>query len=277
MLAPLAPSISIYLGGRFKCAQVISTLHLQSTGTPNLYPQKVSHFELKSISWNQISSGLKMNENSFENSFQVILLLTIIALKFSDTSLVTGLLNLFAEDEILLIVKSVIWSVISLVLGQFQWHTTLKNNYIPINGKIILFSYFLLTFITRIAGIMLYFTPSLGLLNVLNHWKMGSLNATTDYQIYDISENGTVTEFHNKWENVTYYLQLTLWDLQSYFQGFLILILLHFVLTFVLKYFAAVNFNSKTFLKSKMFHIFSQIVALPLTKIGMKMSQQWKM
>jgi len=143
----------------------------------------------------------RINENTFEHFSQALLLLIITALKFSNTKTVGCLESLIVKDNIFLLLISACWSIISIILGYLQSVAKLKNGFLPVQGKLILSLFVLISCIARICGIIAFFVPSLGLMNVLMHWKMGKLNISSSYSdfVYDIHSNGTITTFEEVW------------------------------------------------------------------------------
>jgi len=77
----------------------------------------------------------------------------------------------------------------------------IKGNFLPILGKLILSIFVFFSCIARLFGIIAFFTPSLGLMNVLMHWKMGNLKTSSIYLdfIYDTHSNGTITLIKEVW------------------------------------------------------------------------------
>jgi hypothetical protein len=127
---------------------------------------------------------MRLNENSTEHFLQSFLLIIIIALKFTKTGTVFGLREMFASGNMALILMSSIWSIVSMVLGHLHWMVVKKDDFLPLKGKVCLAVLGLISQVSRIFAVLLYFSPSLGLMDLLMHWKMGALNAKT--HIYDI-------------------------------------------------------------------------------------------
>jgi hypothetical protein len=143
----------------------------------------------------------RMNENTFEHFFQALLILIITALKFTSTKTVGGLASLIADDNTLLLVFSAIWSVKSITMGYIQSVSMSKGDFLPFKGKLFLLLFVLISCLARMFGILVFFVPSLGLVNVLMHWKSGQLvtSALHSNYIFDIDSNGTITTFFELW------------------------------------------------------------------------------
>ncbi len=209
--------------------------------------------------WSRRCSALKMNEITFENTLQVAILLFVVLMKFSSSKTVAGLENIISGEEAEFVALSAIWSIISLVLGEIKWQAASKNFFLPIKGKLILFAYFSISLLSRTVAVLLYFCPSVGLLNILDHWKMGSLKTTPERVQYDLFENQTVAYFEDKWVVISHYKELTQWDLETYFIAFLICTAIHYTMVLIVKFCFAINFTSKTSLFRKFFHILSHL------------------
>ena len=96
------------------------------------------------------------------------------------------------------------------------------------------------------------------------HWKLGSLKTNAEYSqyltVYDEAENGTQIMFHDIWKSVDQHTDLTVWTTKTYFKVFLILVVIHFIAVFVVKYYFAMNFRPKTERFAKFYHILNQIM-----------------
>ncbi len=104
--------------------------------------------------------------------------------------------------------------------------------------------------LTRLAAILLYLAPVLGLANLLMHWKKGQLLIEKDYDFYfgrdqlivDV-QNGTEIYFKEVWIPTPKYTSYTLWELETYYLIFLGLIPLHLALVYALKHLLAFGFR----------------------------------
>ena len=125
--------------------------------------------------WKSIYVLFKRNENNYENVIQVLVALLLVILRFTGTPTVGGLKDLFASssDSTWLIVLSAIWSSKSLVTGHLAFGVSRKRGFMMIKGKVLLAVYYILGISSRLAALLLYFAPSMGLFNTLGHWKMG--------------------------------------------------------------------------------------------------------
>ena len=143
----------------------------------------------------------RINENTFEHFIQALLLLIITALKFSNTKTVGCLESMIVKDDTFILFISACWSIISITLGYLQSVAIMKGDFSPVLGKLILSLFVFLSCIARLFGIIAFFVPSLGLMNVLMHWKMGNLSTNSLYSdnIYDTHSNGTITSFNEMW------------------------------------------------------------------------------
>jgi len=83
--------------------------------------------------------------------------------------------NPFSGDNLELIAIFTIISVISIVLGSLKFYSLNKEETMTAKGKALISAFVLLSLIARILSIIYYFAPSMGLLNLLGHWKRGNL------------------------------------------------------------------------------------------------------
>ncbi len=105
----------------------------------------------------------------------------------------------------------------------------------------------ILSILARILSVLLFFAPSLGLANLLMHWKMGllTLKPIDEFDedlVFDV-QNGTRIYFKDVWIPTPKYTSFTLWELETYYIIFLSLIPLHLALVFALKHLLAFGFR----------------------------------
>ncbi len=155
----------------------------------------------------------------------------------------------------MVIAGSAILSIFSIVLGQLKWIVTQKEDFMPFKGKLLISAYTLVSVLARTSACILFFAPSLGLGNLLMHWKMGALEATATSGIYDnrglevlslvydVQPNQTRIFFSQVWRRIENYESLTFWSLGTYMQIFIVCIVLHFLLIFALKCFFYKSFR----------------------------------
>jgi hypothetical protein len=163
---------------------------------------------------------------------------------------VTGLHALWTAGKIDWIMFSAALSVFSLTLGHVKHISAEKCNFLPLQGRLIQMAFATCSVLTRLAAILIYLAPVLGLANLLMHWKMGQLLIEIDhsyfsgrYQLVVDVQNGTEIYFEDVWIPTTKYTSYTLWELETYYIIFLVLIPLHLALVFALKHLLAFGFR----------------------------------
>ncbi len=111
-------------------------------------------------------------------------------------------------------------------------------------GKLLQMAFAILSILARILSVLLYFAPTLGLANLLMHWKMGQLAVADGYPglVFDV-QNGTEIYFKDVWIQTPKYTSFTLWELETYYIIFLGLIPIHLALVFALKHLLAFGFR----------------------------------
>ena len=108
-----------------------------------------------------------------ETTFQLIILFILQFYADSQTRTSQGLEQLFEQEAILFIdprtflIITTIWTVISATKSYIS--SSSARDYFPMKSKIILALFSLCSLTMRVSAIILYFTPSLGLFNVLRH------------------------------------------------------------------------------------------------------------
>ena len=145
----------------------------------------------------------------------------------------------FESDNTALIVLSAIWSCKSLITGQLAYWVSLKNGFVLVKGKILLALYFILSVFSRMIAFLFYLAPSMGLFNLLAHWKMGSIPFTgkkrfnTDLIYYDVeisSEEVKNILVKSVWVPLTDPTDLTQYSLQTFYLCLVVFCILHSVL-----------------------------------------------
>ncbi len=101
----------------------------------------------------------------------------------------------------------------------------------------------ILSILARIQSILLFFAPSLGLANLLMHWKFGKLSVDENKDLVFDAQNGIEIYFKDVWIETPKYTTFTLWELETYYIIFLGMIPLHLALVFALKQLLAFGFR----------------------------------
>ena len=108
-----------------------------------------------------------------ETTFQLIVLLVLQFYAVSQTRTSQGLEQLFEQESILFIdpktflIITTIWTMISSTKSYIS--SSSSRDYFPTKSKIVLAVFAGCSLIMRVSSVIYYFTPSLGLFNVLRH------------------------------------------------------------------------------------------------------------
>ena len=148
-------------------------------------------------------------------------------------------------------------SIVSITLGSVQKLNAEKNNCLSWKGQAVQVMFANLVLFARFFAIVIFFAPSLGLFNLLMHWKFGQIEAA-ERHIFDVI-NGTMVAFKSVWVQTPDYSTYTFFYLHSFFKAFLVFILFHLILIFALKVKLAISYNSKDRIAEKCFHLLTQI------------------
>ena len=240
-LSVLIPAIGLYL-----CQKSDRNLHIKFKTNSSLL-------------WLKLYSIFKMIESTFENSIQILILLFVILLKSTTaTKTIHGIVEAISNEDIGFLLLSSLWSFISITLSEIRWQASLKNHFLPIKGKLILGFHFILAVLCRISAVILFFTPSMGLLNILQHWKMGQLEVLESRLKYEVFENETVTNLIDVWQKIESPSNLTIWSLQTCYIIFIAFLLFHQMFVFLIKCFNVANFTQRKDKFKKFFYIITQ-------------------
>merc|ERR1712117_782854 len=113
----------------------------------------------------RLRAEMRANENILEHLFQLVILLLLILIKqFKQTTTVPLYLsdNLVSDNQ-LLFVLSALTSFFSLARGQLATLIAKKGGFVPFLGKMVLLCYYTIGTAARVFGLLLFFTPSLGI------------------------------------------------------------------------------------------------------------------
>ena len=200
-----------------------------------------------------------MIELVFENSTQFLILLIVVLLGQSSTRTIYdyGLQILIADGDLEKLALSCLWSLVSMVLAGTNWQDSLKHFTIGVKGKLTMATFFLLSVFARTIAFVIYFAPSMGLLDLLGHYKMGTISANR-LQLNDIMENGTTIYLKHVWNQVNHSSELTILTLPTCYFSFIVFVAAHQVFVFIIKCLYSRNFISRHKIFSKFLHVISQ-------------------
>jgi hypothetical protein len=262
IVLPIVPALAVYVTSKlYFVSQRIKIINQNK----NKHKIKNSLDSITALSNNDnfmqqtstLLSDLRSNENATEHFIQSLVLILLIALKFTKSGTVSGFQELLAgNSNFIFLISSAVWSVFSIISGFTQRKIIQKNHSMPFSGIMIQLSYATLSMICRISACVIFFAPAIGLLNLLWHWKMTFL-AFASYAIYDAAYNGTLIKANDVWKIKPYY-ELTHYQLDVYYIVFLCLILFHFLLVAAIKITCSKHFKSKKDYQKKMLHILHQ-------------------
>ena len=164
ILVPITPLQPLFLLIRLKM-----TLIQRKYYSLSMFRKRLPNYTLlKSNSTKYIRSILGL-----ETTFQLIVLLVLQFYAVSQTRTSQGLEQLFEQESILFIdpktflIITTIWTVISSTKSHIS--SSSSRDYFPTKSKIVLAVFAGCSLIMRVSSVILYFTPSFGLFNVLRH------------------------------------------------------------------------------------------------------------
>ena len=164
ILVPIIPLQPLFLLIRLKM-----TLIQRKYYSLSMFRKRLPNYTLlKNNSTKYIRSILGL-----ETTFQLIVLLVLQFYAVSQTRTSQGLEQLFEQESILFIdpktflIITTIWTVISSTKSHIS--SSSSRDYFPTKSKIVLAVFAGCSLIMRVSSVILYFTPSLGLFNVLRH------------------------------------------------------------------------------------------------------------
>ena len=285
LMAILFPLIPLVCNFHILSLTLKSELHKKRKHDTNLDGKnqfsKVKEFRENMLKWKLFLANCKVLENTVESFTQVIILLVISLIKITETKTFEGLQELITNDNDFLLIASAIWSLQSLVRGSVLSENLIHDEILSLTAQLILGLSYLLAYVTRIIAITLVFTPSLGLFNVLNHWKFGKIKAMPN-AVFDTihHQNGTieVVTLKEAWKTVKNPETLNILSLGDCYISILIGLVFHILLTVLVKSKFHRKFTRLTNFPSKIVHLISQStkpsIYLELNDLMLKTGQE---
>ena len=130
------------------------------------------------------------NELVLEKFVAIALIGTLSLLKVSTTNTIEGLEGIFTEKNTFLILLGLLGSFITIIQGSISSQNRRKNETIGLVGKVSFALYHCLLFLSRIAALVTFFVPSLGLFNLLHHFEYGKLPFAKEIRIENFRNLG---------------------------------------------------------------------------------------
>jgi len=189
----------------------------------------------------------------------------MLALTYSSTRTVDGLQKLWQNDtevfSLSLLFISAFWSMATLIRGPLSQVTLAKGGLLNLKGKLLLAFFFTIGAIARVTAILFCLAPSLGLFNLIWHYKKGSIPIRSgDKKIYDVINKKSIT-FEAVWKPIKKLTDLTVvGPIGASLLLFITFLLIFFFAFCILKKFSK-KIRTEKSLSAKMFHILS----LPIT------------
>ena len=258
---PIIPALTIYSSLKYELLflKKIELLKKDVTCLSIESYKKMEDFEKSCQKWTTLNVDLRSNENATEHIIQIIVVILLVAIKFSHSpSTSINLEELFVGNQINLLVLSALWSVLSLIRGHLQ-SFLVKRKVVPsTTGQLVLFCFILVAISVRIFAIALFFAPTLGLFDLLMHWKIGQQKVASPFLNFDVFENGTIISFGITWIQMKNYDELTGLTLETYYHIFLALVFCHFIVICIVQATFSRKFLSRANLWQKGFHVLKQ-------------------
>ena len=258
VVSPLVPAFAVYFISKLNFV----SYRIKKTCQNNKKPESTNTTKsINKICQNDylvqqgtnLLSDLRSNENATEHLIQSLVLIILIAVKFTQSRTVSGFQELLAGGNTLFLLGlSATFSIFSIITGKVQQNLAKKQHSVPFTGIMIQISYSILAMACRIFAVVLYFAPAMGLFNLQMHWKIGNFQQ----KFYVITENGTLNEV--VWKPIHHYEELTSFQLDVYYISFLLLIPFHFLLVAAIKLLISKEFKSRKDYWKKILHVIHQ-------------------
>ena len=221
--------------------------------------------------------------SGYEVIIQVTVQALILLIGRTQTSTTGGFETIFEQDTLGMhpdnaFILSITWSIFSCVTT----HTKLiaaEKGFCPMTSKIFVFLWGTFAIIRRIFGLIALFIPSMGLFNLLHHWKYEQIpfRIRLEYAkrfpikpddkiaLYGLNETIYWSEL-DRWDysnqvnpEPPHYSRYTLLSLKYTFITLLVFSMVHFLAIYTIKYFTSNDFNQEQHRTNKIIHVLENI------------------
>ncbi len=290
LCSPLMPAVSIIMKSWWEYR--IEAISFSTETELAELTVKWGNYREKQLKWQKMFVTYKQSENSTEHFLQLVILVCLILLPYSESATVDGLQTIFAgRNSAIFVLISTAISFMTLIRSMLQRAVSDKNGFLPALGKLLLIISFVIGTVTRFFAVILYFAPCLGLFSLNMHWKMGQIKFQyadrTPTEIPDrvlslyeylhrdmffeyVKVNETSykpTHVKDRWIPVEDYLDLIVWSYEVYAAAFVIMSVIHFGLVFFVKRLCNRRFRQEPLSVQKLLHVLSNsILFLPYSE-----------
>ena len=236
------------------------------------YPNDKTLLEKRERLTYELKSYVKL-ELGIESLYQLILQFIFLLMAKTDTptNLISDTLrNIQNNDDLIeLLVLSLLWSFATNILSNNQGLST-RREFFPIKSQIMAGLYTLFVSTSRILAMVLYFTPMLGLLGLLKHYKAEQTkwNSKWQFGIEQFVENDTIRvgNMTVKWSDINRwngneapsYELYTIFSIRIYFFAFIALYALQFAIILIMKLKISQPFRQLNFIE-KFIHLIENL------------------
>ena len=208
----------------------------------------------------------RRGEFAMEIIYQLATQMSMLMLNETLTATTSGLETIFKQDTQAdvagaqaILTLSILASFLSAVSTSIKIKKLEKDDFLSTNGKIITGLRSLLTTVSRVGCLVFFFTPFLGQLNILAHWKAEQIqfNSSGPSQEFYYMDDGQVETIPlkvlNRMDNSTtphtlpQYSLYTLIDLARAYILLLCLLFVHMIVMHVTKYFTSKSYKQAHF------------------------------
>ena len=213
-------------------------------------------------------------ELGLEMFYQVTLQVLLVLLSRTQTPTTGGLQKMFEHTSVfglsaeVILYLSILWSLRSCIRLHLKSIKTMKG-YLPTTTMIIACLWSSAAIVKRILSMTVFFMPSLGLLDILFHWKAEQIpfkirrayNNAVNVHLHNLSSEFVLWSDLDRWDHSNIksrkppsYALYTGLELGPTFALFLCLMIFHFIAIFMVKHYKARGFKCTVSI-SKVIHV----------------------
>ena len=144
---------------------------------------------------------LRMNENVIEHFVQFVLIVIVFLTEHSRTRAVQTVGAVIVDGSLPLLALSAGSSLFSVVKDHVTYIEVKKAGHLPFAGQIVTAVYMLVGVISRLVAFLIFFTPLLGMLDVLELARFGTIKGSDDFRNTIVSFKGnTMADYWEPFE-----------------------------------------------------------------------------
>ena len=201
LLSSLLPAYMMLLESWYKVKLILAVKRMPANTSWETHQEGLlARIQSKIYKTRALVVEFRANDNSLEHFLQLFVITLIIFFDRTSSPLFGGFDKVFINEGSDLVFVSALLSVWSLMRGPIMYLSSRKNGFLGIIATLILLPYYAIGAFSRLFMVLLFFAPSMGLFDTMNHYTRGKIEmhpASTDLVIF---QPQTSQSYYDLWE-----------------------------------------------------------------------------